>query len=478
MAVSTAQRSDSAHFTVTPREGGRAYALIWFIQLLAVFSMATVTLGLTIYKNSYDTLESHGVLLLAVAFSLTFIPFSLASPLGGLFADRWGPKKTLLISNTGCLVLLVLSSIFLAAGWLPGWWVWAAVLPAAGCKSIQITGLDAAVPNMLPKRYISRGNGPRMFLTTPTAALAYPAASSLMGSVGMQGLLLITIAILIIAIFASLWVKALDAHQPGWVAPSTPLPFRGAHKRLRAYVRSRRGLITLFVIFGVFNFVVGFAEVSDRAICDGFGSSQNLNIVLGIGAAGMLAASVVIVRRGLPDRPVRWLIINCLIFGIALVFGSSRPEFFVVVLATVLFLGSGAYIMAIIGTLLQTKTEPDLMGRMMGLKQLVVGITYGAGNVVAALCSNFPNNIVPGNQLKSGFWSYLVGTGEGYGRGFAALTMLLGIATVVFVVVVARRPTLRDLDTNLPDVTVEDLAQSQAEPSTVVAGDAGVPDHA
>jgi hypothetical protein len=107
-------------------------------------------------------------------------------------------------------------------------------------------------------------------------------------------------------------------------ADARPVTIRRGNKPLWAYVRSRRGLVALFGFFALFNLVVGFAEVADKAITQGFGSATTLNIVLGAGVTSMLVTSVAITIWGTPRRAVRWLIIFSVILGASLVLGATR----------------------------------------------------------------------------------------------------------------------------------------------------------
>lgn len=456
MDVSTVQYSGSGRDAVTPRRGVQTYALMWPLQFLAGLIMAIVTLAMTIPVNAYGAFSTGSALLLAVGYGLTFVFFTPAAALGGLLADRWGPKKTLLASNIGYLVLMAVSLVSLAAGYLPEWLVWVALLGRVACQSVQLTALESAVPVLLPKRHIGRANGSRMFLTTAVAAFEAPIAAALFPVIGLQVILLATCVVLIAAI-ATVVRADVPSARPPETAVAGSATIRQDYKPLRDYIRGRRGLVALFGIFALFNFVVGFAEVSDRAIIQGFGSADTINIVLGIGIISMLATTVGITVWGLPRRPVRWLFIYSLLFAVALVLGASRPNLLLTTAATVLFLGSAPFIMGIIGTLLQTKTEPGLVGRMMGLKTVVIGVTYAAGNVMGALCGALTRPLIGGNRLRTGFLTALVGTGQADGRGYAFMTMVLGVLTIVIVLLASRRPSLRNLDTNLPDVTSEDL---------------------
>lgn len=459
MAVSTVEYSGND--AATPGRGVRTFAVMWPLQYLAGLTMSVLTLAMTIPSGAYLPFETGSALLLAVGYGLTFVSFSSASPLGGLLTDRWGPKNMLLASNAGYLVLLVISAALWAGGFLPGWLVWVILLGRVACQSVQLIALAAAIPVLIPKRTLSQANGSRMILTTSVAVFEGPIAAALYPVIGLPAIMLI-VGVSLIAALAFLTRAEIPPARLPETADARPVTIRRGNKPLWAYVRSRRGLVALFGFFALFNLVVGFAEVADKAITQGFGSATTLNIVLGAGVTSMLVTSVAITIWGTPRRAVRWLIIFSVILGASLVLGATRPSLPVVAVAAVLFLGSAPFIMGIISTLLHTKTEPGLMGRMMGLQTLVIGITYGVGNVVGALCRAFSKPLIGGNRLSTGFLTTLVGTGWADGRGYALMTMIVGVLTIVVVLLLGRRPSLRYLETNLPDVTAEDLLRRHA----------------
>jgi hypothetical protein len=423
---------------------------------------------MAIRVNSYSGLfAARSGLLMAIGYSLTFFAFCPAAPLGGLLADRWGAKRILLASNIGYLVLIMVSLASLAVGVLPGWLVWVFLLGRTACQSVQITTLASSVPILVRKRHLSQANGSRLFLTTAVAAFEIPLAVALLPAFGLRTIILITSVVLIATIIYVARAEIPPGRLPEIAAG--PVTIRG-YKPLWAYIRSRRGLVALFGFFAVFNFVVGFAEIADRSITQSFGSPATLDIVLGAGVASMLATTVGITIWGTPRKPIRWLLIFSVMLAAALALGATRPDLLVVTAAAVLFLGSAPFVMAIISTLFHTKTEPGLMGRMMGLQTLVVGLAYGGGNVVGGLCAAFARPLAGGHRLSAGFLAYLVGTGWGYGRGYAFMAMIVAVMAIVIVLMLGRRPSLRYLDTNLPDVTSEDLLRRQAPAEPRPAG--------
>ena len=83
MAVSAAEYSGSSTSTAVPYRGARTYVLAYGIQFLLILLMAIITLALAIAVNAYGPFETGSALLLAISYSLTFIPFSSAASSAG-----------------------------------------------------------------------------------------------------------------------------------------------------------------------------------------------------------------------------------------------------------------------------------------------------------------------------------------------------------------------------------------------------------
>lgn len=465
MDVAAVEHSGGSRDPMTLSRGVRTYALqLWPLQYLSGMTTAVAVLALMIPSNADAPFATGSAILLAVSYGLPFITFSPAGPLGGLLTERWGPKKTIVGSNIGYLVLIAVALVAWAVGTMPAVLVWALLLCRVACQSVQLTALESSVPALLPKRLFPRANGSRMFLTAGVAAFEAPIALATEPILGVVPILLIAGCVALVSIlfvygaeYPPLSLPAIDA--------AGPADIQRGYIPLWAYIRGRRGFLALLGFFAAFNFVVGFVEVGEQAVVNGFASSAVPNIMLGGGLLGLVIATVWITARGTPRDSVRWLFIFSLVFGAALVAGGFRANVLLDTAAAFVFLGCAPFIMAIISTLLHTKTEPGLMGRMMGVKMLVVGIFYGAGNVIGALCSSFVRTLMGGDPARStGFLTDLVGAGRSYGRGYAFLIMVVGVLVIAAVVLARRSPALRDLDTNLPDVTAEDLRSDKARP--------------
>jgi MFS family permease len=454
VTATTVKYSTIGRDTTVPAGGARTYARLWPMQYLSGMVIAVATLGIVIRADAFASFYTGSAVLLAVGFSLTFFAFTPGAVLAGWLVDRWGPKKTLVVSNVGYVVLMALALVALAADFFPAWLAIALLLGRTGSQAVQITALESSVPVLFARRDIVRANGSRLFLTASVAGFEAPLADALFPVTGLLVLIGFTCVVLIASLVGAVRADIPSTHpQPTERPDSAAIPQN--YEPLRAYLRGRPGLVTILAFFALFNFAFGFAEVSDRSITEGIGSEATTNVVLGIGFVFMLATTVLITVRGTPRAHVRWLRTFLLILGAALVLGAARPSLLLVTAAVVLFLISAPFVMAIVSTLLHTNTAPELMGRMMGVKTMIIGITYGAGNVVGALCSAVPEPLVGGKHLRGGFFGALVGTGDATGRGYAVLTMLLGVLVIGTVLIFGRHRSLRDLETDEPEIGAE-----------------------
>ncbi|MFI0939437.1 MFS transporter [Streptomyces sp. NPDC021020] len=461
MDVATAVPTGGSRGTTSPRGGARTYGLLlWPLQFLAGLTTSVATLSIMLASDAYSPFETGSTVLLAIGYGLTYTAFSPASPLGGRLTDRQGPQQTLVGSNAGYLAVMAFALLLQGVGYLPGLLAWVLLLSRVACQSVQLTALDSSIPALLPKRLFSNANGSRLLVTAVVAGSEAPIASALEPSLGLAPIILVAVA----AVTASFLVArraGFPAHPPARPvhdAVTGPDAVDRGYRPVRAYIRSRPGLTSLLVCWAALNFVLGYAEVALTSITNGFGSSATPNLVLGIGLVGMLAASAWITVRGTPRDLVRRMFGASLVLGGALVIGSTGANVVATSLGALLFLGAATFVMATLSTLIHVKTEPGLMGRMMGLKTLCVGLFYGAGNVVGALCAGFVRKLVGGNPaVSTGFLTHLVGTGRSYGRGYAVVTMAVGVLVVASVVLARRHAPLREVDTDLPDTTEEDL---------------------
>jgi hypothetical protein len=227
----------------------------------------------------------------------------------------------------------------------------------------------------------------------------------------------------------------------------------------------------MVVFLAVVSGSLGVLEVAAAGTVLGFAPDGGALVVLAACWFGMVVASIVLVVWGGPRRLVPGMLGAGLAFAVGLGVAAFRPNLILMATGGFIAMGALATIIAVIQTTLQTKVEPHLLGTVVGLKNTVVTTSHIVGDVGAIVVGVyfFSNNFrVSGMPQPEGFVSSPVLAafiGDGPGRGWALVILLVGVLIALMVLLAFRSARLRRLQDDLPDVTPEDrLPQAAPEP--------------
>jgi hypothetical protein len=97
---------------------------------------------------------------------------------------------------------------------------------------------------------------------------------------------------------------------------------------------------------------------------------------------------------------------------------------------------------------------------MMGLKNAVYGVALRAGNIMAGVGGGVFDPLAGHKHVNSGALAAVLGNGPG--RGFGLVLMVMGMVIALCVLAAYRSARLRGLEDALPDVTPEDALPGDA----------------
>jgi hypothetical protein len=106
-----------------------------------------------------------------------------------------------------------------------------------------------------------------------------------------------------------------------------------------------------------------------------------------------------------------------------------------------------------------TKVEPGVMGRTIGLKNMVIGGSHLSGNVLAGLLGAAAQPLVGRSDVRSATLALFIGHGH---RWYALVMILVALVVIAMVYRAYRSRSLMRIQDDLPDVTPEDTAASVA----------------
>lgn len=439
-----------------PASGFRAFVILWGGQFVSLTGSAFSSFALGVYI--YQLTGSAATL--GLIYALASLPFVFASPFTGSLVDRWGVRRALLVGNVGGLLVMLVLAVLLVTDAFTSWHVGVIVAFLAVLSALQVPAFEASVALLVPKRHLGRANGMRLIALATSQVLAPAAAGFLLLVIGIDGIVLMDCVTFGAGIFSLLWVRIPRAgREDAATAVGLPTLLADFGQAWR-YVAARRGLLALLVFLAALELCAGFVDLLLTPMILAFASPGALGTVLSIGGIGMAAASVAMTAWGGPRRRVRCVLGFTLVLAVATMVGSLRPNITLMAVAAFVFMGGLAVVIGSNRSLWQTKVEPQLLGRVMALQNMVAAIPHLCSFALAGLVADqvfLP--LVGRDRVRSPLLAMVVG--DGPGRGFALLMMVMGLLLALCVVLAYLHPRLRHLEDELPDVTVEDVTATR-----------------
>lgn len=435
------------------------FVVFWCSQFVSLtgLAFAMYAFGAYIYRLSGSSAS------LGIAFAIPIIPFVLGSPFAGVLVDRLGPRTALIISNACGLANLILLVVLYATGGFASGRVWLFLLVAAGIKSLHLAAFETATAFLVPKSQLARANGGRMALTAVGALIGPIIAGPLFAGLGFSGVTVMACATFLVGLVA---VVVLPIPAPARTSASAnPWRVLGGFWEACRYVGARRGLVGLFVCLAAVNAGIGAAELLFTQMTLSFTSYAGLDVVLAVGAAGLVLSSVAVVTWGGPRRRARGLTCCGLLMGAAMVVAGLRPDVALVAAAAFVFLGCTPIVISMVVTLSQLKVEPGLFGRTAAMRNVLIDGPYMLAEIVVGFAAGVAFvPLVGDHEVSSPILRAVVGSGPG--RGYALLMIVVGLLVAACIATTYRRSGLRDLERDLPDRIPDDVPVGRGEPGT------------
>jgi MFS family permease len=426
--------------------GLRAYVTVWATQFLSLLgsSLTGFALGVYVYQ------VTGSVATLAAIFTLSLLPSILATPFAGSLVDRWGTKKSLVVSNLANTLITLLLAGLLLAGAFEVWHVYLVVMASSVVAALEIPAFVSLAPQLVPKKHLGRINGMRMSAIATSGVLAPALGGILLLAIGLAGIVLIDLASFV-PVMLALWLLRLGrVRAPEGVAlPGTRSLWAEAGDGWR-YIVTRPGLLALLLFLGAINFNAAFLDLLIMPLVLSFASASALGMVLSVGAIGMVLTGVALSVWGGPRRKVRGVLWFAALLAPATVLGAVRPNTVLIAIAAFVFMGAFGVVIATNQAIWQTKVEHHLMGRVVAIVNMVAQvpqlIAYGVAGVTV---DRVLVPLVGRDEVRSGTLAVVIG--DGPGRAIALMVLIVGAMVVVSVALAAGNPRLRRLEDELPD---------------------------
>lgn len=361
----------------------RNYLLLWASSAVAVVgenflfvALSALALDLTHRPSGWGTV-----------LTIQAVPQTLLMLGGGVATDRFRPRSVMLLSSYLLALVVGALAALAGAGALQAWHLYGYAVASGTVYAFSIPATNSIIPELLPSDQVRSANALSQVTLNLGRVLAPPIAGALVAQSGS------TLAL------AANAVAFLVSGAFLWLIRGTPRERRPAAKPLEEIrdglrVVRRDAVVGLTIVMGMVGFfgfggaiLVGLPALAALVLGTG---GQGIGLLYGAAGAGALLGALV--AGGVPDlrRPG---VVGCLALvaaGALLAMAGVAPSAGAV--APFLFL-SGACLAAcaiIFLSLIQTRTPPDVRGRVMslftlglfGLSPLSFGLAGLAGDAL------------------------------------------------------------------------------------------------
>jgi MFS family permease len=430
---------------MTPRAltGERAFTTLWLGQIVSVIGsgLTSFVLGVWVFQRTGRVTD------FALIAACASLPAVLAGPFVGALVDRWNRRWTMAVADTCAGLCTATAGLLLFAGRLEVWHIFAVTALSSLFGAFQSAAYSSAIPLLVPEKRLGRVNG--MVQTGNAVQIISPAvAGVLVAAIGVEGVIAIDFATYLVASATLLAVRIPKpaVTEAGMAAAGSLLREAAAGWR---WLRGRPGLMGLMVVFGIANFFIGIASVTVQPLILGFASPAVLGTLMLAGGSGMLAGGVAMSAWGGPKRRIHGVLGFLALGGAALFLHALAPSPWLIAVVAPAFLFTVPFVGGSAMTILQLRTPPDLLGRVMATAQMLATAAMPAAYFAAGPLADrvFNPAMMPGGSLAGTLGPWI---GAGPGRGIALMFALAGAACIATAAAGYLSPALRAVDDGEP----------------------------
>lgn len=331
------------------------------------------------------TVKTNSALVLSAASIAGFLPQAIFGPFIGALVDRYSRKTIMIMADiTIAAATLVLIAFFYMGE--PSIWIIYLVLAVRSLGSaFHIPAMQASIPLLVPEESLTSAAGVTQLIQSASYALGPALAAFMLGLLSIEHVMMIDVAGAAIATITLFIVAIPNPERSTENAENTGMLKEISHgiKALTGY----KGLFYLTVISSLYTIIyipVGslFPLMVRRHFQGGAFHASAVEVAF---AAGMIGGSIVLGVVGDKLKKTTAISISICMMGIALIFSGVLPGSGFIAfagLSAVMGLSapmfSGAYM-----ALIQSKIDPGVLGRVMGVINSMMLVATPLGLLIA-----------------------------------------------------------------------------------------------
>ncbi|AIF52991.1 MFS transporter [Pelosinus sp. UFO1] len=427
---------------VLPKGGFLHFTLLWFGEMISFMGsgLTGFALGVWVYQNTGSVTEFS---LIALSAALPGIVFS---PIVGALSDRWDRRLLIIVSDFGACLGTLAIILLLHNNVLKIWHIYIIMMIISIFSTFRLSAYQASFTMLIPKEQLGRANGMDQISVAISQILPPVVAGVLVGSVGIEPVILIDFCTYIFALAMLLFVRIpkLTERPPGSDQSSLLNDVANGWN----YLTERPGLLWLIFFVAIIYFAIASLSVLITPLILSMAPVETLGMVMSIGGSGMLISSLLISTWGGLKQDFRNAFIASMIFGVSILIGGSSTSVPTITMMAFLAFFSLPFIISGSRTIFQKKTLPSFQGRIFAVRRM---FNWAASGVAYFISGPLADYVFKPLLLPGGLLANNVGTviGIGQGRGIGLFMMIVGLITIIALICVY--PHLRFLEKKVPD---------------------------
>jgi hypothetical protein len=442
----------------------RVFATVWVGQLISGLGTGLTNFALGVWVF----LQTGSATKFALIAVFSGLPNIIMLPLVGALIDRRDRRSIMLLGNIGCALTTITGAALLATGRLEVWHIYIGVMLRTIFSSFISSTFAATTALLISKQFLGRASGMVQANTATVQIFAPLLGGFLIALIKLPFVLVFDFVSYVVAIVSLSLVKIpAPGHTPSpspapaaaaaTVAAPPAAPAKGGFVKENVtfgvnFILARPALLALLTYFAVVNFVIGCTTILFTPMMLSFSSARVLGTVLSVLGAGYLTGSIVMSVWGGPTRRLQGILIFGALFGMCSVVIGLRPSPILIAIGAFAMYFFLPLVNGCTEALWQTKTPPEVQGRVFAVRRIVAASTVPAAFLSGGtLADKVFEPLV--RAMASSSAGKLISAGPG--RGIGLMFMVGGCLIVLMQVGAYLYSPLRRVEEDLPDAVAE-----------------------
>ncbi|MDR1372175.1 MAG: MFS transporter [Dysgonamonadaceae bacterium] len=330
------------------------------------------------------TLSTESGSMMTVYVIVGLLPTFFVSPFGGVWADRYNRKKLICLSDGGIATVTLLIAVAFFAGYRELWLIFLCAAMRAVGEGIQSPAVTSFIPQIVPEDKLTKVNGINTSIQSAIALLAPAVSGTLLTFISLEYLFFIDIITALTGIGILLFlVKTPFADNHSDESRATGTNYFGDLRDGLKYIWREKWVFQIIILSTIM-----FAAMSPGAfltplqVIRNFGNEVwRLSAIEIAFSGGMLLGGLLMGFWGGFRNKMYSMAVASVVIGIGTVLLGVLTDFWLYLAAWTMVGLTVPLSNTPCTVILQTKTDPDYMGRVFG----VFGMTYSLTMPLAML---------------------------------------------------------------------------------------------